>query len=97
MRPIDADALIKSVQGYNDAGWLEEQVDKQPTVDVIEEVHAHWLETGTGDCIECSKCGYQPSADIKESKEWDDEIIGNICPSCGAIMDGKSTEERADD
>ena len=42
MRPIDADALIKSVQGYNDAGWLEEQVDKQPTVDVIEVVHAHW-------------------------------------------------------
>lgn len=38
MRPIDADALIKSVQGYDDAGWLEEQVDKQPTVDAVEVV-----------------------------------------------------------
>lgn len=59
MRPIDADALIKSVQGYNDAGWLEEQVDKQPTVDVIEEVHAHWeydpngMDCGRYTCQEC--------------------------------------------
>ena len=50
-------------------------------------VHAHWVETGTGDCIECSKCGYEPSADVKESEEWDDEIIGDICPPCGAKMD----------
>lgn len=103
MRPIDADALIKSVQGYNDAGWLEEQVDKQPTVDVIEEVHAHWEYDPNGmdwnmGAWRCSKCkGKNKNIACYEKANPLLFTGSSYCPSCGAKMDEKSTEERANE
>ena len=65
-RLIDADALMNSVQGYNDAGWLEEQVDKQPTVDAVE-------------VVRCKDCMFSKKVDRREPKYECENIFREGC------------------
>jgi hypothetical protein len=71
------------------------EIDKLPTVDAVEVVHAEWLD-GYGVCdnkksyvsIDCSNCGeYFKIPGIDEDiEEWKKRFA--YCPFCGAKMDG---------
>ena len=86
MRLIDADALIKNIEGNRNCSdmpsqWIEGvnyAIDLieiyEPTVDAVEVVHGHWI-----DCDgyrECSRCGWLHAHNRL-----------NYCPICGAKMD----------
>ena len=67
MKPIDSERLRKEISKSNDAhatngrerALLDRNIviiDEQPIVECQTIIHARWIETGTGDCIECSEC-----------------------------------------
>lgn len=55
-------------------------IEKQPTADVVEVKHGHWITDENGIVI-CSECG--------EEHAWD-EYRATYCEDCGAKMDGGS-------
>ena len=90
-RYIDADAF--EMFGYTrptgkydfDDGveFVLEEIDKQPTADVRENVHGEWIEQGLSPyegIRRCSVC--EKVYDIREQF--------NFCPNCGADMRGES-------
>ena len=69
------------------ASFLESifTIQNQPTADVQEVKHAHWIDRNIGwGGVICSYC------------KWEDKVlIGDnyhYCPNCGAKMDGKENE-----
>ena len=54
-----------------------------PAADVVEVVHASWIEDGyyNEPCV-CSNCGEPCKDTVMGKPRW------NYCPSCGAKMDG---------
>ena len=56
--------------------WL----DEQPTVDVVEVKHGHWIKSGNEK--KCSVCDF---VYYSNKDEW------NGCPNCLSRMDGKGT------
>lgn len=64
----------------------------QPTVDVVEVVHAEWIknwEIGYSACSHCGK-GYLWE-DYKGVADWE------YCPNCGARMDGGRDDKQRSD
>ena len=65
------------------------EIDKAPTVDAVEVVHAEWTviedEYFCFTTLECSACGEQYCFE-----EYDEEMPPHYhyCPNCGAKMDG---------
>ena len=59
------------------------EIDRLPTVDAVEVVHAHWKYDAHGDPY-CSNCERYPGLLRIESAIF--------CPKCGAKMDGGSNE-----
>ena len=54
-------------------------IDKCPTVDAVEVVHAYWIGEEPGDW-NCSHCGeYAADGGYEQTR---------YCPNCGAVMDG---------
>lgn len=94
MRPIDADALLKSpdvswVYQYDETGeYIKykaipvEAIEKAPTLDLAPVVHGEWVKDGGCEC-RCKKCGYAPLYDY-----FGRVRLSNYCPNCGAKMDG---------
>jgi len=91
MRLIDADKLKDIISDT----WILDQIDEQPTVDLIK--HGYW-EHGKElsrdyigyACIGvdydkwwCSECNYH----VKKRPLW------RYCPNCGAKMDEKGKED----
>ena len=64
---------------------IKECIKRQPTADVVEVRHAHWVVCGAfDDFLKCSSCGYD--------RPWQTAIEHNYCPKCGAKMDGERKE-----
>lgn len=84
MRPIDADALMQSINSDTMvSAVLEEVIDEQPTIEAVPVVHGRWKNI-MGRPLECSVCGIitNPINDIP----WANRSF-NYCPHCGAKMD----------
>jgi hypothetical protein len=53
-----------------------------PAADVVEVVHARWIDHKNGNAT-CSHCR------IRQTAVYDDENEQNFCGNCGAKMDGE--------
>ena len=98
-RSIDADKMIDGYSttfpydlSYCDDGDLMEWLNAQPTADVAEFRHGHWitekeaLEIDRYDlAFTCSVCGHC-DWDCTESEGF------NYCPNCGSKMDGERSK-----
>lgn len=60
-------------------------LDKLPTADVVEVVHAYWDKDSITGAMCCSNCKMPPPGDA----ELEDFYESDYCQSCGAKMDGK--------
>lgn len=91
MRLIDADELLKYIEGNNterewvvnkyNADWIWSFIDSAPTIDAEAVRHGHWVarkvmaRTPFAKNHYCSKCKFET------------HFCGNYCPNCGAKMD----------
>lgn len=100
-RYINADALRDTIHAHHyvlcdafnstDYGmWtigIYQAIDEQPTADVQEVKHGHWITRNEGNPFliygECSVCEFGQSL----------SAYLNFCPNCGAKMDGGCDEE----
>ena len=85
-RYIDADALIKELERYDD--YAINIVNDQPTADVRENVHGEWEYKDVGGW-HCSRCGSQ-------APFWcfaTTQNLANFCPNCGADMRERREDE----
>ena len=104
-RYIDADKLYRSIKtetnpygkptlDYNIGLKVLDIIDNQPTADVQEVRHGHWIEDKETGCLICSECGRFTDEIIGDMIEQDGKIIHRsmypfYCSKCGAKMDGK--------
>ena len=104
-RYIDADKLYRSIKtetnpygkptlDYNSGLKVLDIIDNQPTADVQEVRHGHWIEDKETGCLICSECGRFTDEIIGDMIEQDGKIIHRsmnpfYCSKCGAKMDGK--------
>ncbi len=101
MRPIDADALEKTLRDWIRDHWTEaftgddaasefaDMIERAETIDTNPTVHAYWIErrANNGNVhYTCSRCGKEVSYPYAK-KRW------KYCIECGAKMD----EEDRDD
>ena len=65
-------------------------LDNQPTVDVVQVVHAHWIVKGDDDMdnemYHCSNCGEEQ---FFSNYYGEEQEKFPYCPMCGAKMDEK--------
>ena len=75
---------------YNNVGLFINQLNDQPTADVVEVRHGEWVKNQANLCwwLECSVCGEIPPKN-RYNFYWQSEY----CPNCGAKMDGKGEGE----
>lgn len=102
MRLIDADALMKRAQWFEE--YLEGQevafkyidpddIEDAPTIDAEEVVHGRWDDSGRYQfpngrkAIRCNMCGCALHENEYHLLNW------NYCPVCGAKMDGERKTE----
>jgi hypothetical protein len=91
MRLIDADALIKRLEGtivtsdlfgmgvQTGIGCAIDEIKMTNPAPVRQEVHAAWVQVSSQPSFfECSNCGFQEAYAKTEF---------NYCPHCGATMD----------
>lgn len=78
-------------------------LDEQPTVYSVTAIHAHWEYDPNGmdwnmGAWRCSKCK-ERNNNIGGDEKINPLLFtgSSYCPSCGAKMDEKSTEERANE
>lgn len=82
------------LSSYN-SGFLDcaeearETIKNAPAADVAQVRHGRWIPSDyTGDCCyTCSECGFERDAYLLD--------VGNYCPECGTLMDGKEGEHEA--
>ena len=102
-RYIDADKLYRSIKtetnpygkptlDYNSGLKVLDIIDNQPTADVQEVRHGHWIEDKETGCLICSECGRFTDEIIGDMIEQDGKIIHRsmnpfYCSKCGAKMD----------
>ena len=70
-------------------GRARELIKQAPAADVAPVRHGRWIPSDyTGDCCyTCSECGFERDAYLLD--------VGNYCPECGTLMDGKEGEHEA--
>ena len=84
MRPIDADALAKTIKETCllakpwDYVLIEQVISDAPTIDHVK--HGKWIrEDNERRCgFSCSECGYGVRDERRKT---------NYCPNCGAMME----------
>ena len=88
MRPIDADALIKTL-GIGDMPIrLTYEINNAPTVETVPVRHAKWTRENNYGIWKCSECGCKVNrVNPLKGNIWN----YNYCPNCGARMDAKPT------
>lgn len=96
MRLIDADRFRRfaheQLDEYNvySVDEIFEMIDEQPTVEAKHVVYGEWKRVGSGslyDTYECTNCHRQPKWDCLGDNHWRIAFT-DICPYCGAIMNG---------
>lgn len=102
-RDIDADALIKNLEGYDfhSSNGLDHSrgiqaairiIKSFPTADLQKVTHAHWIIIEY-EYFTCSACGESYFNGMDSHKMAEDYLKNNgaykYCPWCGAKMDGK--------
>ena len=87
--------MLENAQIVSDgeySGYCTEDVNlgQIPAADVAPVRHGRWIPSDyTGDCCyTCSECGFVRDAYLLD--------VGNYCPACGTLMDGKEGEHEAD-
>jgi uncharacterized protein YecE (DUF72 family) len=83
---IERDSVLRSLavllqMPFTDLDDAWEVVQKTPAADVVEVVHARWIDHKNGNAT-CSHCR------IRQTAVYDDENEQNFCGHCGARMDG---------
>lgn len=102
MRPIDADALEKTLRGWISEHWTEaftgddagsefmDMIDHEETVDTVQAVRAHWIMHNE-DASEDGSDYWADWAEAECSNCGYQYIAVNkaymYCPNCGAKMD----------
>lgn len=95
MRLIDADALIQEMyrivtetnsESIHIDCIVDEAVGNAPTVDAVPVVHGEWLPTNDENKKRCSRC------DVIHLIAQYPAVGANLCPACGAKMDGGNEE-----
>lgn len=91
MRYIDADALLKAVEGYTDMtkADLLYILEDIPTADVEEVRHGYWY-IPEYEYLACSECGAWCFAGAEANRRLANGECSPFCPHCGAKMDGRS-------
>lgn len=90
-RYIDADKLLSDVEKYRlSDGKFQHWIEVQPTADVRENVHGHWIEDDEGE-IYCSECHRYTDDRHDEVKEFEGRTVialcrPRFCGYCGADM-----------
>ena len=88
-RLIDANALCDRITATfpaMPANAMYVAIEKAPTVDAVEVVHARWEHNSeTGNEV-CSNCGFEWWDGCQECGIWPSAT--HYCPNCGAKMDG---------
>lgn len=72
----------KPTLDYESGVKVLEMIKREPAADVVEVVHAKWIDHKNGNAT-CSHCR------IRQSAVYYDENEQNFCGHCGAKMDGK--------
>lgn len=105
-RYIDAEAMLKRCKELTDNStitrahlivdasrkWFEAFIKTQPTVDVAEVKHAHWIPDDKTDDWRCSECSYVTNEKFLKCYRGSDGIICYqltnpfYCSKCGAKM-----------
>lgn len=81
---VPNDAVNTEEEKLND--WVQEVVDKAPTVETIPVIHAYWIKRFYN-CYECSNC--HNLINMLERKT-------NYCKDCGAKMDLENENGKID-
>lgn len=104
MRLIDADRALEIVRdqsiahpnAYHLTNYATLILREAPTVDAAEVVHAEWLDGAAINgkeiykSIDCSNCEEVFKIESETREYWKARF--NVCPFCGARMDGKDGE-----
>ena len=69
---------------------IERIIEKQPTIETVPVVHAHWIRSEDADDGYCSVCHCDMPM-YREDWKWK-YIETPYCPHCGAIMDEVTDE-----
>ena len=99
MRLIDADALLEQMKRTNRYFDIKFDIMEEPAVDAEPVRHGRWIDCYGGkyanQLYECSECKgkalYKYEVDVL-GKEHFVQALSDICPHCGAKMDGDSHE-----
>ena len=99
-RYIDAERFKLWVQEnyvLYDGGRYLNDIDEQPTADVVERKKGKWIITDTYNNqiwhCNCSECGEDPLHFISGSEDWWLNKLPKFCPYCGADMREEKTDE----
>lgn len=103
MRHIDADALKEYIcticdnrercEDREQVCSLIADIDEQPTIEAEPAVHGHWIKghCGVDEYIKCSVCRTRIVNTIVSLEGDAAEDYFDLCPKCGARMDGENT------
>lgn len=92
-RYIDAEALKKDLtRFYDNEVTAKELIDEQPTADVQPVKHGRWVKghCGVNEYIKCSVCRTRIVNTIVSLEGDAAEDYFDLCPKCGARLDGDS-------
>ena len=98
---IDRAALKQELAPYEENDFSQQMdvilaiVDAQPTADVVEVRHGHWIdlnaENSTGPLFKCSECSHLHNPNRNDLDLERVELNPLYCDACGARM-GKEDE-----
>ena len=102
---IDRAALKQGLAPYEENDFSQQMdvildiVDAQPTADVVEVRHGHWIdlnaENSTGPLFKCSECSHLHNPNRNDLDLERVELNPLYCDACGTRMD-KEDEHEAD-
>lgn len=73
----------KPTLDYESGVKVLEMIKREPAADVVEVVHARWINPKNGNAT-CSHCQF------RQRGIYDDDNEQNFCGVCGAKMDGEN-------
>lgn len=90
---ITADTMIADGECYVPLAAVKQAIAQAPTEEVQKVIHARWITKDLDNFrkveCKCSECCY---IGISNYDSYDDPYDFNLCPNCGAKMDGEREE-----